>query len=90
MALKNFHIKLPEDHVLFTLPKGKRGDRARELIELGLHFEALFLSLQEEMRLGFQQLQNDIKNIKVVAVQKEEKQEENSGLTTLLEGFIDF
>lgn len=90
MALKDFHIKLPEDHVLFTLPKGKRGDRARELIELGLRLENHFLSLQEEIKLGFEQIQNEIKNIKVITVQKEEKQEENSGLSTLLEGFIDF
>ena len=34
--LKDLHILLPEDHYLFSIPKGNRSVVVRELLELGI------------------------------------------------------
>lgn len=61
-GLRRLDLWLPDNHPIWDLPPGRRAERARELIDLGLRLELGFDTLRQEianLRLELQALRRD-------------------------------
>lgn|GEM_PF-3387316 len=46
---RRLDLSLPEDHPIWSYPRGRRSDRARELLDLALRLEHGFAALEERL-----------------------------------------
>lgn len=91
MANKMFPVYLPEDHPAFSIPKGARNEKIREWIRLGMMVEQYLFEIKD-VKQEIMSLREEVKNIKVVAVSDERKDENinvNKSLAEALDGFLD-
>lgn len=48
-GLRRLEVRLPPDHPVFRFPPGKRSERVRELIDLGLRLEERLSSIERKL-----------------------------------------